>query len=103
MSTYENRPYAKHHDYTVFTSEINLVEDENGPSDGKGGRKPGPARRVAVLEVGSGTLALRYSDGSEETHTITAAQIGTQDAAFEATFIQAILPATNVSKVRVGW
>lgn len=104
MSTYENRPYTHAHDYTSFAGgDIDLMSDAGGPPSATGGPRYQPARRLEVLAVGSGTLAIRFGSGGSETFTITAGEIGTSAAVFEAHHITTILSATNVGRVRVSW
>jgi hypothetical protein len=106
----ENKLYTHIRDYDNFATEIDLQSPTPAvpavvPA-GSPTRYPAPwgARRIDVLDEGSGTLAVRLLDGTEETFTIDALHIGTANAIFEAVkgFV-AILDTTDVGKVRVRW
>lgn len=99
LSTYENRPYNHWHTYTSFGSDIDLLADSNGPPSSRGQ----PARRIDVLEEGSGTLSVRLGSGATKTETVTAGDVSAGHARFEPVFVTAILAATNVGKIRVFW
>jgi hypothetical protein len=103
MSTYENRPYNHWHQYTTFTSDINLLSDAGGPPDANGNPRQKPARAIRVLEEGGGTLALRFTSGGTGIFTVTPTDVARGLAVFEATHVTAILSATDVDKVWVGW
>jgi hypothetical protein len=89
----EIAPFQRAKDYTVFTSDIDLTVVTSRPY----------ARSVLVIAEGSGTLALRFVDGGEETFNILGEHINTRAAEFPAHKITAILSATNVGWVRVSW
>lgn len=83
----------KYREYSDFSSEIDLVAEG-------GDAGPGP-KRVAELKIitaGGGTLSIRgrHNQTSTLTNLVAGDNVPLEDAA-------AILTATNVGRLRVGW
>ena len=106
----ENKLYTHIRDYDSFVAEIDLQSPTPAVPGvvpaGSPTTYPAPwgARRIDVIDEGSGTLAVRFADGTEETFTIDALHIGTSNAIFEAVkgFV-AILDTSDIGKARVRW
>ncbi len=88
MAAPDIESYAFGKEYTSFVADINLETDENRGKH---------ASEIKVIDAGSGTLALEFSDGT--TATFTAVTAG------EKFFykVSKILLATDVAKVRASW
>lgn len=80
------------HEYTSFATEIDLLNDANGPQNGN------PARGFKVISPGAGTLEIRLVTGVLKTLTVTA---GAEN--FEPIQFRAIGTNTNATRVRVYW